>query len=208
MSSKNFSENNVGWIERETDDADAHIGIAHGNIEGLGLGVDKYFNMTREELTEKKLDLWLLGHIHVPYPGLATFANEKILMPGTHSPDGFDRERDGGFFDIRFDGPQKIDVAFKKSGNFNFRKLEYELNNKDEIQALKLNLDQFPAEKTLLKLTIKGRLDSELLSKLTALTDEWGSKFLFFERTNNVAKGLRPLISKRLFRINLFHTRY
>ena len=60
-------ENNLGWIK---------------TIDTEG----QYFLMTRRELEDIPLDLWLLGHTHVPFPELGTefAASGRIFNAGTH----------------------------------------------------------------------------------------------------------------------------
>ncbi len=187
---KTAPENNIAWIDKGEDKTYPHIGIAHGNLEGLGLGGDKYFNMKREDLLAKGLALWLLGHIHVPFPNRESFTNENILMPGTHTPDGFDRTRAGGFFDIRFESPENIDVSFQNSGDLSFVKLEAQLWSSNDIESLKLKIGKLAAGKTLLKLSLSGKLPAGELDELNAMADEFEKKFLFFELENTTVKKI------------------
>ena len=51
------------------DDADYHIGLAHGAIKGLSPDQkQEYFLMTEPVLKAIPVDAWLIGHMHVPYP--------------------------------------------------------------------------------------------------------------------------------------------
>lgn len=81
-------ENNLGWIKRaEIDGGCFNIGIAHGALEGETIDTEgQYFLMTRRELEDIPLDLWLLGHTHVPFPELGTefAASGRIFNAGTH----------------------------------------------------------------------------------------------------------------------------
>ena len=45
-------------------DADFHIGLLHGFYEGSSSSTTKYAPFTKEELLQKKMDYWALGHIH------------------------------------------------------------------------------------------------------------------------------------------------
>jgi len=196
---KHSDTGRIDWVERSDEIADAHIGIAHGNLEGLGLGADKYFNMTKEELLAKNLDLWLLGHIHVPWPNQASFNGERILMPGTHTPDGYGRLHPGGFFDIKFHDSQNIEVEWIKSGQFSFQILEEVLSQTDDIRTLKNKLASFTPESTLIKIKLIGRLAENDLQELNHMLSETGTSILDFQIDNKVIKKLEQADINRAY---------
>ena len=183
---KTSPHHNIGWIERTGESADAHIGIAHGNIEGLALGKDKYFNMKREDLHKKNLDLWLMGHVHVPYPTPLNFTNEKILMPGTPTPDGFDRSRDGGFFDIQMHSPDSIDVKWTKCSQLVFRQISKKLHHLNDIGLLKRELEQLLPHQSLVQLELSGRLTPAEKEELAEMIREKTEQFLLLSTSNRV----------------------
>ncbi len=82
--SKYSAEPVVSWVaDEEKDEGILHIGLAHGNVEGLGLDADqRYFNMTEAGLRAAGLHTWLLGHIHVPSPAPSTTGTPLFYMPG------------------------------------------------------------------------------------------------------------------------------
>jgi len=88
--SMHSAENMIEWVQDSVKDTSAiNIGIAHGNVTGLGLDdVDRYFNMDITELKDAGLDFWLLGHIHVPFPKTNGSENPNFFFSGTHVPDG------------------------------------------------------------------------------------------------------------------------
>jgi len=55
-------QNMIGWVANEEKPSNAiNIGIAHGNVVGLGRDEDgKYFNMREDELSGAGVDFWLL----------------------------------------------------------------------------------------------------------------------------------------------------
>lgn len=71
---------------KKTDQADYHIGILHGNLEG-GQEHGNYAPFTLNELLNKDFDYWALGHIHkrtilsesppIVYPGNTQGRNRK-----------------------------------------------------------------------------------------------------------------------------------
>ncbi len=81
-------ENNLGWIkEAEIDPSVFNIGIAHGALEGETIDSEGlYFLMSPTELEAIPVDVWLIGHTHVPFPALTdsyTVAG-RIFNAGTH----------------------------------------------------------------------------------------------------------------------------
>ena len=84
-------QNNLDWIKDEDIAADGayHIGIAHGAVEGETIDNEgAYFLMKRSELERIPVDVWLIGHTHVPFPRNlkedAYTVGEKIFNAGTH----------------------------------------------------------------------------------------------------------------------------
>lgn len=107
--SKHARENNLGWIRNtEMDGSDYHIGIAHGALAGLSPNMkNEYFLMTEKELNDILVDIWLIGHTHVPYPAeLATdrdTAGYKIYNPGTPEQTDLSNRTEGNCFIIMLD---------------------------------------------------------------------------------------------------------
>ena len=63
-------QNNLGWIKKAEiqDNGAYHIGIAHGAVEGETIDNEgHYFLMKRSELEAIGVDVWLVGHTHVPF---------------------------------------------------------------------------------------------------------------------------------------------
>jgi len=83
-------ENNLGWIKETeiTRDGAYHIGLAHGAVEGETIDSEGvYFPMKRGELAQIPVDVWLIGHTHVPFPRGLTESyseGERVFNPGTH----------------------------------------------------------------------------------------------------------------------------
>ncbi|MEC7567046.1 MAG: DNA repair exonuclease [Planctomycetota bacterium] len=66
------------------DDADYHIGLVHGDLEGVG---SRYAPLALKDLQEKNVDGWLLGHIHKPHL-ISQSKGPWVLYPG--SPQALD----------------------------------------------------------------------------------------------------------------------
>lgn len=137
--------NNLEWIKKEhipANDADYHIGIAHGAVEGETIDREStYFLMKREELEKIPVDVWLIGHTHVPFPRTLSetdyAAGERIFNAGTHVQIDVSCNTDGECFIIEIDERKTVRAKKYHSGNICFcrkqvkfepGKLEYRLN--------------------------------------------------------------------------------
>lgn len=80
----------VGRSEGDAGHAPLRIGVAHGSLQGLSPDRQgEYFPMNPEELAAAGLDFWIVGHTHRPWPA-ADGDDQRVLVPGTPEPDGFD----------------------------------------------------------------------------------------------------------------------
>ena len=88
--SKHSDENNLGWIKsgQFPEDGCCRVGIAHGALEKLTPDMkNQYFLMSEGELNAIPLDLWLIGHTHIPYPALPDDKDVEgytVFNAGTH----------------------------------------------------------------------------------------------------------------------------
>ena len=131
--SKHSRENNLGWIKEAeiARDGVINIGIAHGAIQGVTPDLkQEYFLMTEKELESIPMDVWLIGHTHIPYPGDLkededTFGH-KIFNAGTHEQTDLSNNSDGlGFIiTVRKEGVAQdhrdITDLFQYLGSFLF----------------------------------------------------------------------------------------
>lgn len=119
-------QNNLGWIKNTEIKADGayHIGLAHGAVEGETIDSEgQYFLMTRSELESIPVDIWLIGHTHVPFPRNLTdsFAPcEKILNAGTHVQTDVSCNTEGLCFIVEIKEDKKIRAKKFASGNLRF----------------------------------------------------------------------------------------
>ena len=93
-----------------------HIGIAHGAVEGETIDTEgMYFLMQRSELESIPVDVWLLGHTHVPFPKNLTENMEKadtrIFNAGTHVQTNVSCNTDGRCFIIQIDDEKKSKLS-------------------------------------------------------------------------------------------------
>lgn len=119
-------KNNLDWIKKEkiTSDAVYKIGIAHGAVQGETIDREgAYFLMTRQELEEIPVDVWLIGHTHVPFPSNLTeeFSEcEKILNAGTHVQTDVACNTEGLCFVAEIDEDKRVRAKKVISGNIHF----------------------------------------------------------------------------------------
>ena len=179
--SKRGSNHAIGWVgDADKGDGVLHIGIAHGNVEGLGLDADqRYFNMSEQDLRATGVDVWLLGHIHVPAPPAATTGRPLFFMSGTHTPDSVKCTHPGHawWIELGMDGACRHEQL--TSGGVRFLRLKRELRNSDDIAALSSRCSLLDAANTILDLQLSGRLRAEEFTDLKACLGTIHEKFLY-----------------------------
>lgn len=168
---KHSSENAIDWVKTTHKDQSTkyHIGIAHGNIEGLGPDERRnYYPMTRAELLECEVDLWLLGHIHVPFPD-ESGSRERIYYSGTPEPDGFDFRHCGRAWIIELDNNKEINAQQIFPGKFQFTHDEFDLRTSADVEKLKKHYTETDRKNLLVKLKLTGRLPRETYAELDSV---------------------------------------
>lgn len=162
--SKQSSENNLGWIKKaqKTDEA-LHIGIAHGALAGLSPDLNQqYYLMSEGELYALSMDLWLLGHTHIPYPNQAVVTQGNIFNAGTPEPDGLDCNHTGFAWLIELDDNKNIKAERLDTGNYRFIDTEDVINDKNSFAEIKNKYLNDKADTTILRLKLKGRIEQDL----------------------------------------------
>jgi len=133
LHSLNPNQNNLEWIrESEIDKSVINIGVAHGAVEGETIDSEgEYFLMTRSQLESIPLDVWLIGHTHVPFPRNLTeeysLSREKIFNAGTHSQTDVACNTEGNCFIIEIDSEKQIKAKKYLSGELRFYRLTVEV---------------------------------------------------------------------------------
>jgi DNA repair protein SbcD/Mre11 len=184
---KHSSENAVGWVETVHKDPNTkyHIGVAHGNIEGLGIDErQNYYPMTRAELLGYGLDLWLLGHIHVPFPTGET-SSERIYYSGTPEPDGFDCRHSGYAWLIELDDEKRINGQRISTGKYQFTHDEHEVRTSEDLAKLKKHYTDTDRTNMLVKLKLTGRLPRETYAELETIKSLISDHVLYLQWDDN-----------------------
>lgn len=164
---KRSGEHKLGWIKdiEKDDDIKYHIGVAHGHLEGCSYDEEgKYFPMTKDDLDEADLDLWLLGHVHVMIPGEDELIS-NYFYPGTPEQEGFKRLAEGSekgkAWMIEIDEDKDISAEKIGVGKYKFKHDKRRIEDLEDLEKLKTYLEDESNSDTLLKLKIEGKMDKD-----------------------------------------------
>ena len=171
--SKTGREPATGWVyEADHDPTALRIGIAHGNVDGLGLdAADRYFTMAAADLEKASLATWLLGHIHVPFPASDRGTHSPFFMAGIHTPDSVRCRHAGSAWLLECSGTQLNRYERLSPGKIRFIRLTETLSSTVDIDRLEAACLALEAATTVLDLQLTGRLNAADRQKLeTVLT--------------------------------------
>ncbi|MFM8435338.1 MAG: exonuclease SbcCD subunit D [Planctomycetia bacterium] len=178
--SKLGTESLIGWVRGAAKEAGTvHVGIAHGNVEGLGTDEQgRYFNMRQEDLQAAGVATWLLGHIHVPFPQPNSGGRPAFFMPGIHTPDSVKCRHPGHawYLDVEADGVTRFEQLM--TGGVRFTRLENSLHTAADVEALGRACAALPAADTVLDLQLTGRLGAADRAAVETLVGELKERFL------------------------------
>lgn len=193
-------ENNLGWI-KETDiprDGAYHIGLAHGAVEGETIDKEgQYFLMKREELEAIPVDVWLIGHTHVPFPrdltGVFSPAG-KIFNAGTHVQTDVNCNTEGQCFIIKISEDKAVQAKKAVSSDLRFYRKSIALTaGSMEETLLRETADM--ADNSVVELFLSGAVAAEEYENRRAVLERVLSRFV--EGTYD-DYALSRLISKEL----------
>jgi len=191
--SKHSRNNSISWLREQNAGSDSEqaedllrIGAAHGSIEGVSPDAQGlYFPMKRSELDEAPVDLWIIGHTHRQHPagedavdtGVST--SPLVLIPGTPEADGFDCSHGGTAWMIEVDEKKQIRIESLSTGAYRFIREEHNLESSDDVKRLEKKLEAEEMDRSLLRLTLRGRISGEQLVELRHALKE-AQKSMFF----------------------------
>jgi len=179
--SKTGGESTIEWVgEAARGHAGSlRIGIAHGNVTGLGLDAEgRYFTMEPAALEAAGVATWLLGHIHVPFPTSETGERSPYFMAGTHTPDSLRCRHAGSAWSIECDGDRVTRYERLAAGRVGFQRLEQEVVSVGDVADLVRTCGEIDAPSTVLDLRLSGRLSTAERTHLTAEIDRLRPAFL------------------------------
>ncbi|QNO15792.1 metallophosphoesterase [Alkalicella caledoniensis] len=188
---KHSTQNCLDWIKQlpqdEKDKNIWHIGIAHGSLQGLSPDMEnKYYNMSERELENIGLDLWLLGHTHIPYPQEKQVRNKKVFNAGTPEPDGLDCRHGGNAWIITIDENKEVNAELIETGQYRFYDIERPVTDEESVEKIKRELIKENPENKIVRLTLTGRVEKSLLENLENLYHHLTSKLAYFEARETI----------------------
>ncbi|SJZ77433.1 metallophosphoesterase family protein [Selenihalanaerobacter shriftii] len=202
--------NNLDWIKNLDSEKESkwQIGIAHGALEGYSPDLEKkYFNMNRSELEELNLDLWLLGHTHVPYPQTdkKSITGQSIFNAGTPEADGMDCRHAGNAFLLELDDKGEVKAQVIEPGTYKFAELEYKIFDEDDLLNVKEQILDKYTKTSLVRLKLKGRIDKDLFNRKEEVYKELQKNLAYFKRYDSELKiNITPNVIDEEFSQNSF----
>lgn len=169
---KHSVENNLAWI-RETEiprDGTYRIGMAHGAIKGITPDrKEEYFLMTEKELSDIPVDIWLIGHTHIPYPDLKEKEDStgyRIFNPGTHEQTDLHNRTEGCCFVVSLKkGAEKAVVSAHKyiSGRVRYYDLALDIRaaEKDSLQKKLEDITAGLGQSAVIRVKISGTVKQD-----------------------------------------------
>jgi DNA repair exonuclease SbcCD nuclease subunit len=170
----------IHWIKDYPKDTAVrhHIGVAHGSLEGFSPDFDqRYYPMTVQELHEAGIDLWLMGHTHIPYPQKPG-SSDRIFYPGTPEPDGFDCDHAGSAWLLDVDENKRVSSRLIQTGMYRFVHQEIEIRKAADLKRLSQSFTTPSSINVLLKLKVRGSLPGDDYHRLAEAKDEIRKKIL------------------------------
>src|SRR4030066_309854 len=206
-SAKHSSENMIKWINSQKISENDSIKIvrARGSLEGVSPDFDKtYYPMTRKELESSGLDLWLLGHTHLPWPENPD-KNSRILIPGTPEPDGFDCTHQGSAFIIDLESSSEMKVQKVSTGKYRFSINQVLLYDDNDINTMKRKYTGDEFSNVMLRLILKGRLRKEELDRVVEAIDLINNNVLLLQTVKDeLQESITSDLINRKFTENSF----
>jgi DNA repair exonuclease SbcCD nuclease subunit len=163
------ASNVVGWMKSAARDPAVrwHIGVAHGSLEGVSPDLkEKYYPMTRQELGSIGMDLWLLGHTHLPFPERPG-RGDRIFIAGTPEPDDFKCRHGGSVWLLEIAAGGQVNAGLEATGQFRFLEESAEVRSLRDLGELERRLERL-GRGTLLRQRLAGKLPREDFPELSA----------------------------------------
>lgn len=192
-------ENKLGWIRERKfpDDGKIRIGMAHGAVEGESHDSEgAYFMMTRKELCDIPVDVWLIGHTHVPFPNTLTrnFApqKERIFNAGSHVQTDVSNNTEGLCFIIEIDANKNIRAKKYVSGNLRFYRRSVSLSAGNMERELSEAVEDIE-DNSVVELILSGAVSEKEYIGRRGITEAALERFLEYKYDDT---GLARLITK------------
>ena len=191
--SKHSRDNNLKWIKNETIDKSngINIGIAHGAIEGVTPDLNgEYFMMSERELNEISMDVWLIGHTHIPYPNdlkeNEDVTGYRIFNAGTHEQTDLHNNTEGNCFIVsveKMDGVSKVYARRYISGKMRYFDLKINVSPDNDAALRNAILREIEAKEknAVIRCRISGVIKQSEYEDRNLIYKEILSSFLSYE---------------------------
>lgn len=177
--------NVLPWLKvnRERDTERPNIGVAHGAIEGLSCDREqRYYYMGINELENLGMDLWLIGHTHVPYPTGDIIKNQCIFNAGTHQQTDVADNAEGSVFMIEVAGDKSVTARKVHTGVISFVWQKMKLDHWQDLRgALEDLISHYDAPNTSLRLTLSGIASAGDYADRYHIYEEFQRRFIEFD---------------------------
>ncbi len=176
--SKLSKKNAIGWVRAAVrpPGCGTAIGVAHGSVEGISPDLQgEYFPMTRAELREAGMEAWLLGHTHLRFPQ-APGSGERLFIPGTPEPDGFDCAHEGGAWLLTVGEDGSVSADPVRTGALRFLEVHADVRSPADLEALERKLSVPDAGSLLVRARLSGRVTRGLLEEVERAPPGAGSE--------------------------------
>lgn len=186
--SKHHEGHVIGWVGDAAKAPETiHIGLAHGNVEGMGVDdADRYFNMSEGDLRAAGVDFWLLGHIHVPYPPTTAVGNPLFFMPATHTPESVKRKIPGFAWFIEVNEQKQLRYEQITTGNLRFSRQILSFGRTYTLSDFQQQELGWRNKQLILDLKLSGSLSQDELSELHTLIKSLSNHYLHVDCENQV----------------------
>jgi DNA repair exonuclease SbcCD nuclease subunit len=186
------AEHQIGWVQDvEKDPSSLHIGIAHGNVEGLSLDDNHaYYTMTERELRDSGCTTWLLGHVHVPAPKKGLVGTPTYFMPGAPAPDSVRMSHPGHAWIITFDVEGNATYESDSQAEIRFARFSNALHSSHDITALTQKVESLPLSSLVIDLQLSGALDQADIDALSEWIGALQKRALHVSYDSNIKQRL------------------
>ncbi len=187
--SKHKKSNNLDWIKAQSmNSGDYNIGIAHGAIEGLTPDLNgEYYLMTEKELRAIPVDVWLIGHTHIPYPQLSEerdITGYKVFNAGTHEQTDLHNNTEGFGFVLTLDrkeGQKTVSAHSFRSGKIRYYDLICSVRPGESLREAVGNAVTDIDGEAVIRITLSGAVNAEEYEERAGICRMLLGRFLTFE---------------------------
>ncbi|MGM0602110.1 MAG: metallophosphoesterase family protein [Bacillota bacterium] len=205
--SKHSADNRIDWFKNTTGPEDSlKIGLVHGALIDISPDMNnRYFSISAEELRNFDIDLWLLGHTHIPYPDKKKVNDSKIFNSGTPEADGFDFSAESSAWMIEIDQSKNINAEKINCGRFVFLDIKENINSIEDLKFLINKILDKNTENKIVRLTLSGYINEESYLQKEEYYKKMREEFKYFLIDDSDLKiKISKEMIKREFSINSF----